>query len=557
MIKKFALAGTALLLVGASLGARWSSILPDVRTSHAMDKLADAFRLIADVYVDDIDPELLTERAIESVLYELDPHSVYIDARRMARVREEFDASFEGIGIAYEFIAGTANRDTLAVLSVIRGGPSEEAGLLSGDRILAVDDSSAIGFSSQDVQQSLKGPSGSRVKVTVRRPGYPALIDYTITRNQIPIVTVDAAYMIDDRTGYIGLNRFARTTHRELVDAMTSLRAKGMERLVLDLRDNSGGYMDQAVRVTDEFLQEGLTIVSARSRHERFSQTYTSRPRGVAEDLPLIVLVDESSASASEIVSGALQDHDRALIVGRRTFGKGLVQRQYDLDDGSALRVTISRYYTPSGRLIQTPYENGNRDAYLRDKHDRRHEDVSRAMSEIIETAPDSLKYRTASGRIVLGGGGILPDYIVYPDSASAFVRAVNASGVERSFVREWLDQEGAAIHEEWDARPEAFVREYQVSDDVLEHFLQYAHDRGVQVVEEAAYNTKSTATVFSRDEVDRDRDLLAVRLKARLATRLYDRSVQIPIFHQYDRVLREALTLWDDAESLAVRWLE
>ena len=367
------LAGLIVLLSmsGFLLGTRLS-VFSDGTTLTYLDKVAAVFKIIDESYVDEVAAEALAEGAIRSVLAELDPHSIYITADRMKRVQEEFEASFEGIGISYEIIPGSEGQDTVGVITVIPGGPSEEVGLLSGDRIVAVDDSSAIGYSTEDVQHNLKGPSGSVVNVTVRRPGYPRLIDFQITRDEIPIVTLDAAYMIDDRTGYVGLNRFARTTHEEFVEAVRELKEQGMERLVLDLRNNAGGYMDQAVRISDEFLPKGHAIVSAKSRHGRFSQSYGSRSGGVAEDLPSIVLVDEASASASEIVSGALQDHDRALILGRRTFGKGLVQRQFELEDGSAVRVTIARYYTPAGRLIQTHYENGDRIEYLKEKSEQR-----------------------------------------------------------------------------------------------------------------------------------------------------------------------------------------
>lgn len=550
--RRLAYLGVTIVLSGFLLGMTVSGFFAGSATSAALEKMAAAFRLIDQVYVDEVDTYALAEEAIRSVLKELDPHSVYIDAERMNQVREQFDASFEGVGIAYELIPGPEAQDTVAVLSVIPGGPSEEAGLLSGDRIVAVDDSSAIGFTSHDVQHHLKGPSGSRVKVTVRRPGLSGLIDYTITRDKVPILTVDAAYMIDDETGYVGVNRFARTTHREFVDAVRKLRAQGMQRLVLDLRDNSGGYMDQAVRLADEFLPEGLTIVSARSRHARFSQTYTSRPNGLVEEIPVIVLVDESSASASEIVAGALQDHDRALIVGQRTFGKGLVQRQFELDDGSAIRVTISRYYTPSGRLIQTPYEDGDRASYLHGKQEIRSHDSTYTQASVVDAAPDSLKYHTTHGRVVLGGGGILPDYLVYPDTASAFLRAVNAAGLERDFVRGWLDRNGDALHAGWDGKPAEFINEFELPAEAIDEFYEYVSSNGINLSAEAASPDSSASTSFSLDEAEADREVLAIRLKARIATRIYDRSVQIPVFHQLDRVLLQALELWEPAVALS-----
>ena len=551
--RKLASLGTIVVIAGFLLGMQASGIFGNPRMATSIEKMAAAFRLIDQAYVDEVDTEALAEEAIESVLRQLDPHSVYIDAERMRTVREEFDASFEGVGIAYEFIPGPEKRDTVAVLSVIPGGPSEIAGLISGDRILAVDDTVAIGFTTQEVRQYLKGPSGSQVKLTIRRPGIAGPLDYVVTRDEVPIHTVDAAYMIDEETGYIGLNRFARTTHSEFVDAVRSLKDRGMARLVLDLRDNSGGYMDQAVRISDEFLSEGKTIVSARSRHARFSQTYTSRPSGLVEEMPVIVLVNEASASASEIVAGALQDHDRALVVGRRTFGKGLVQRQYELDDGSAIRVTISRYYTPSGRLIQTPYTDGDREAYLTEKSELHDHDAEVDLQELIAGAPDSLKYTTSQGRTVLGGGGVLPDVLVYPDSASGFVHAVNSAGLEREFARHWLDRNADSVHASWDGRRDAFVADFSLTDEDVNAFLTFVQDRGIAIDDSATPDTTSGRVAFARDDVDADRAVIAVRLKARMANRLFDRSAQIPVFHQLDRVLIQAMDLWEPAAQLAV----
>ena len=383
--KKIITWGGVLLAVGLLLGMQIGTAISGDDNYESLRKLEKAFTVITDRYVEDVDSSELTESAIQGMLRDLDPHSVYIDAEQMRKVNEDFNASFDGIGIQYEFIEGPEGLDTVTVLNPLPGGPSDEAGLLSGDRIVAVDDSSAVGFSQQDVARTLKGPRGTKVDVTVKRPGYAELLEFTITRDEIPLWTIDASYMIDARTGYIRLDRFARTTYGEFMEAMRELKGQGMERLVLDLRDNAGGFMDMAIRISDEFLDEDEVIVSARSRHTEYNQESRATDGGSFEGGGVIVLVNEHSASASEIVAGALQDHDRALVVGRRTFGKGLVQKQFALRDGSVLRMTISRFYTPSGRLIQTPYEDGSREGYYETKRERFKEDRTLSMDEIRE----------------------------------------------------------------------------------------------------------------------------------------------------------------------------
>jgi carboxyl-terminal processing protease len=546
--------GGLLLSAGVALGMGLGALLPGDDAYQSLKKLEDAFLVITQRYVEDVDPGILAETAIDGMLSELDPHSVYIDSEQMRRVTEEFNASFEGIGISYELIAGPDGEDTLAVLNPLPGGPSEEAGLLSGDRILEVDGSSAIGFTHEDVQGSLKGPRGTEVTVTIHRPGYRDLLYFTIVRDEIPFVTLDAAYMLDKRTGFIKLNRFARTTYDEFRDAMEDLLDQGMERLVLDLRTNAGGYMDMAVRVSDEFLPRGQMIVYARGRFPDTNEEYRARGGGLFEDKPVIVLVDENSASASEIVAGALQDHDRALIVGRRTFGKGLVQKQYALSDGSALRVTISKYYTPSGRLIQTPYRNGDREEYYRDKMRQRREDAALTADELAAQLPDSLKYMTDGGRTVYGGGGILPDFTVPVDTLSLLMQAVLGRNLENGFVRDWLDRGGARLREDWGDRRDEFIDSFRVEDEDLDAFVEFAEQAGVyigDVSEDVAAD--SSAVTFSRDQLEADRLLLERLIKGRIASRMYDRSAWYPVYHEMDRTLLKAMDLWDAAEKLAL----
>lgn len=543
-------------MLGVLLGVQIGSALSDEDTFASLRKLENAFTVIDRHYVEEIDSSDLAEHAIRGMLDDLDPHSVYIDAEKMEDVNEDFNAAFEGIGIQYEFIEGPEGMDTLTVLNPLPGGPSDEAGLLSGDRIVAVDDTSAIGWDQSDVEEHLKGPRGTQVTVTVLRPGYEAPLEFVITRDRIPLLTLDAHYMIDDETGYIRLDRFARTTYAEFMDAMRDLKQQGMKRLVFDLRDNAGGFMDMAIRISDEFLEEGQVIVSARSRNTEYNQEVYATSGGSFEDEPVIVLVNENSASASEIVSGALQDHDRALLVGRRTFGKGLVQKQFPLRDGSVLRLTISRFYTPSGRLIQTPYGEGLREHYYEHKYDRVRADRAHSVEEILEGVPDSLKYETDHGRTVFGGGGILPDYIVYPDSLSDFMKVVISRNLDNTFVRQWLDAHGQELLSEWDGRRQAFIERFEVDEAMYEAFLAFLEAHDVEVGREPAVETAADTSAtpsFTRAEIAADRELLRTRLKARVAQRIYDRTAWYPIIGTVDDVLQKALHLWPSAEALAL----
>lgn len=524
-----------------------------------LKKLEEAYSYVTRNYVDRVDSADLAEDAILGMIEGLDPHSVYIDAEEMRSVRENFDASFQGIGIYYEFIDGEDDQDTLAVLRPIVGGPSEEAGLEPGDRILTIDDTTALGFSTEEVQRYLKGPKGTRVDVTVRRRGFRDPLAFTITRDDIPLNTLVAAHMVDDETGYIKLQRFARSTYDEFMTAMNDLSDEGMERLVLDLRGNVGGYMDQAVKIVDEFLPNDEMIVYTDSRHVAYNREYTATPGGSFEGKPLIVLVDENSASASEIVAGAVQDHDRAVIVGRRTFGKGLVQQQFQLNDGAVLQMTISRYFTPSGRLIQTAYERGAgaEDYYegklaVREGEIEAVEESGRSVlpsTELAAAYPDSLRFETDAGRDVFGGGGILPDYVVVPDSAGPTLRTVIRQSLDSQFARDFLDGT-PAFRGSWGDREREFIREYRLSDDLWTEFLAYADAQGVPVVDEATEDTEES--VFVEDQLARERGDVEARIKAFLARRLYGVDAFYPVIQNVDRTFQEALLLWPAVGDLA-----
>ncbi len=550
MSKKYVVpAGVLCLLAGLVLGMKLGAA-DDTMTS--LKKLEDAFLVIKRAYVEDPDAVQLAENAIAGMLKELDPHSHYFDPKAMAGVNEDFNAAYEGVGIAFEFVEGIGGRDTVSVQTVNPGGPSDEAGLMSGDRIVRVDDRDAVGFTDDDVRRSLRGPRGTTVRVEVLRPLYPDTLRFAIVRDRIPLYTSDAGYMVDERTGYIRINRFARTTYDEFMADLTALKRQGMQRLILDLRGNGGGYMDMAVRMADEFLGGAELIVSQRGRTANTEAVFHSRPGGAFTDGPVMVLVDGESASASEIVAGALQDHDRALVVGQRTFGKGLVQQQFPLTDGSVLRLTVARYYTPSGRLIQTPYDHADLEAYYEAKLSQRRDDAALGLDELLLHVPDSLKFTTAGGRTVIGGGGILPDFLVYGDTLSPFMRFVVRGSHETAFVRGWLDAHGAELRTAWGDRRDAFLRDYRVGDDVVAAFMAYLRDHGVEIVD--AEPDGDDARRFTHDEIAADRELLEVLLKGRIATRLFDRKAWYPVYNRYDPVFRQAMTLWEPAEAMARR---
>ena len=355
--------------------------------------------------------------------------------------------------------------------------------------------------------------------------------------------------MVDEQTGFIKVSRFARTTYNEFMQALDELERQGMKRLMLDLRGNAGGYMEMAVRMADEFLADDELIVSQRGRLQDTNRQFRARPRGHFEENPVIVLIDGSSASASEIVAGALQDHDRGLIVGRQSFGKGLVQQQYELPDGSAMRVTISHFYTPSGRLIQTPYTGGDREDYYRSKREMQDESSLLSVDEIIERVPDSLKYATDAGRTVIGGGGILPDYIVELDSASSFVRAVFRRNLTNIYARTWYDHEGEALRAQWGHRREAFIDTFEIDDAIFDDFLAFGQERGILIIEDAGPDDEDG---FTRAEIEADRAFLEARIKARLSVRLFDTKAFYPVMHTVDRTFKEAMGLWLEAEDLA-----
>ncbi|MCH7638076.1 MAG: S41 family peptidase [Bacteroidetes bacterium] len=547
------------LMLGILLGFQIRDVASGNSNFENFRKIEEAYNFITRSYVEPVDSSELAEDAIEGMLAGLDPHTVYINSSEMRSVRESFDASFEGIGIYFELIEGPDDTDTLAVLMPIAGGPSDEAGLHAGDRIIQINDTTAIGFTNELVRRYLKGPSGTEVTVHVLRPGYDETLTFKITRDRIPLETVIAAYMADERTGYIRLQRFARTSHTELLEAMRNLQAQGMDRLVLDLRGNAGGLLEQAWRIADEFLSAGEMVVYTDSRHRGNNREYRATGGGLFETQPIIVLVDENSASASEIVAGALQDHDRALIVGRRSFGKGLVQQQFGLTDGSVLQMTVSRYFTPSGRLIQTHYENGDDDsAYFEAKREVREmmEDAGNQglvdVSRFGDLVPDSLTYTTDSGRLVFGGGGILPDYLVRLDTVDTALRMVIGRRLDDGFARTRLTRLGDSFRQQWQGKEDEFLRSYSIDDETFASFLAFVGQQGIEVVDVRPAE-ESDDPVLVRSEAIASQSDIETRIKAFMARRLFGVEAFYPVVGSIDKTLVEAMKLWGPASDLAM----
>jgi len=566
------LSAVLLLLLGIAAGQYLQEEGPSEEQSERMHLLKTSFETIASYYVDPIDSTQLIDSGVQGLLSPLDPHSVYISAKRMERVEENFEGRFEGIGVSYELLDGPDGRDTLAVGSVMPGGPSAEAGLRAGDRILQIDDSTAIGLRHRQVQRLLKGPQGSTVALDLHRPHTGARYTATVTRDRIPLRSLDTAFMLDHRTGFIKLNRFSRTTYHEFSEALKGLRQQGMQRLVLDLRDNAGGFMHMAVRIADEFLPSNRLIVREESRLSEYNRSHRANGGGMFEHDPVIVLVNDRSASASEILAGALQDHDRGLIVGERTFGKGLVQQQFELLDGSGLRVTIARYHTPSGRLIQTPYDGLDRQDYYHRSANTLAEGPLPA-DEAVDEVPDSIRFTTRAGRTVYGGGGILPDHLVRTTPDAPLVRAIFEQDLLRTFARRWFDQEGAVLFAQWAGEEDRFLQHFRVGDNTFAAFTDTLAARGLLQdlpsrlaqntahaeaasgpVEESPYPSPQ-ATVAPQAQLQANRYLLTEHLKAEIARRLYGQRTYATVQAQADPVVRQAMNVWPDSERMAASY--
>lgn len=459
-------------------------------------KINQLLDLIQNRYVDTVSMDSITEHAIPLILEELDPHSTYVPAKDMAAVNESLDGEFEGIGIRFNMLT-----DTVMVLNVITAGPSAKAGVLGGDRILTINDSVVAGvkMSQDEIMKRLRGPRSTQVRLGIQRIGVNGLVPITVTRDKIPVTCITAAYMIRPAVGYIVFSQFSRNAHRELIESIETLRARGMQKLILDIRANPGGFLDQAILISNEFLPAGKLIVFTRNRTGAEDKQY-SNGKGRYPDLELDVLIDEHSASSSEILAGALQDNDRGTIIGRRSFGKGLVQDQIPFPDGSAVRLTVARYYTPTGRSIQKPYSAGSESYYQELDVRSQHQEYFSADS--IHFA-DSLRYLTPGGRTVYGGGGIMPDVFVPIDTSdmTAYYRKVSRLNLLYTYTIEYSDRHRGQINgiqnlEEVDA---FFKRDPGLFDG----FVRYAARAGVAPVPA---------------QIERSKTLMLAQIKAYIA---------------------------------------
>lgn len=526
----------------------------DTNQSYNIQNFRDSYNQYEEAYlfVANNYPETnmsdVVENSIREMLLTLDPHSVYIEPEDSKRMMEQFSGRFQGIGIQFNIL-----QDTITVITPISGGPSDQLGIMSGDRIVSINDTSSIGYTNEDVMTRLRGEKGTSVDIEVKRPRNDRIMKFSIIRDDIPLTTVDAQYMIDDRTGYIKINRFAATTHEEFLASAAELIDAGMDRVIVDLRNNPGGFLGQAIAISEEFFPRGTKLVSTKSRHSRFNSEVFSRRDGVFKDFPVMILVNEGSASSSEIVSGAIQDHDRGLIVGRRTFGKGLVQQQYELVDESVIRVTISRYFTPSGRLIQKPFDGNNEDYVFEINH--RTADAAMDANEFRDQVPDSLRFRTTAGREVFGGGGIVPDVLVQ-DSVSDSYYLFNFMIINRidfEYSREFLDAYGERFRAEWEDDYQAFRNDFELSESEKERFSELMIERGLVIDNEYDEATVVDDTLYvSQQTYNELVELNYGRVKAEIARMVWGNEYFYPINNDYfNETLHAAMNLWDSAEQL------
>lgn len=514
---------SVLLAVGVMLGIYISKTNNIVTVSKGGDNLScinDIFSLIDKEYVDTVNIKELQIKAVTHVLESMDPHSEYIKPEILDDVNDNLHGSFDGIGVSFRI-----EKDTITIINTIKGGPSEKVGILAGDRIVYVGDSLVAGVkvTNQDAMRLLKGPKKSKVDVKIKRRGISELLDFTIIRDAIPTYSIDVAYMIDENIGFIKLTKFSQTTHKEFVDAMRKLKGEGMTKLILDLRDNTGGYLGEAVGVVDEILSDNNLIVYTEGEHRERSYIF-SRHKGLWENQDVVVLINEGSASASEIVAGALQDNDRGTIIGRRSYGKGLVQEQFDLGENGAIRLTVARYYTPTGRCIQKPFE-GSKEEYLLEEYSRYATGEMFSIDSI--HFADSLKYVTPGGKIVYGGGGIMPDIYVplKNDTTHYFFNKMANNSILFQYAFDYSDIHRNEILKYGDV--ETFSKKFVFTDAMFDELMRRTEEKKIKGTE---------------DDKAKARELSEPLFKAYVARNVFGDEAFYPLYEPMDEILQKAL---------------
>ncbi len=526
MFRKFAGNLTLVLLVSLFTFSSFKTMAQSQEVKDNIQKLVALYQLIDYAYIDSVEMDELVDNAIVETLKELDPHSSFIPKKEVERMEEPLRGSFEGIGITFQIF-----KDTILVIAPIPGGPSDKLGIMAGDKIIEINDTAAYGdkLNNQYVMDRLRGKKGTEVDVSIYRNGRDELIEYTIIRDKIPINSIDATYMASSDIGYIKLNRFSRTSVEEFRESVAELKGQGMTNLILDLRGNSGGYLGTAVDLADQFLAGGSLIVYTEGLKSP-EQKYWASPGGSFPNGKLVVLIDEGSASASEIVSGAIQDWDRGLIIGRRSFGKGLVQRPFPLPDGSLIRLTTARYMTPTGRSIQKPYDNGLEEYYMDVYNRMKHGELVHPDSI---SFPDSLKYYTPANRVVYGGGGIMPDIFIPWDSTwiSDYYTELRRKGVLNQFTVQYVNDHRENILKTY---PEVtdYIDGFVIDDAFMNEFIAFAEGMEVPFDEEG-YATSG--------------DFLKTQIKAWMARNLWDISASYQVFSKHDHGVTKALEVLSD----------
>ncbi len=516
-----------ILIIGIYIGTKIVSVSSLQNNLFSLsvenyDKLNDVVNYIESDYVDSVNREKINSEAIDGILSTLDPHSRYISSEEFAEINSSLTGNFEGIGVQFRI-----EKDTIKVIHPIQGGPSKKVGIKAGDRIVKIDGENVAGtgISNSGAMKRLKGKRETEVNLSVFRRGIPELLDFTITRDVIPTYSLDIAYMVNDSIGYIKLSKFSATTFQEFSDALKNLLNQGLEKLILDLRGNVGGYLQAAIQLADEFLIKEKLIVYTKGNNRPTSYAYATS-KGVFEDNELIVLIDDQSASASEIVAGAIQDNDRALIIGRRSFGKGLVQEQMNLPDGSAIRLTVARYYTPTGRCIQKPYEDGIENYYY-ESYERYLNGEMLSVDSVHFN--DSLKFTTPKGKTVYGGGGIMPDiFVPIPTNPDLkFYNEVVDKGSIFQFVFEYSDKNRHKLDQYQGF--EDYNDHFEINDTEFQNFIEYAESKGVE---------------YNKALIDKSKERILLMLKALIGREIFDNEGFYPIYHKTDSTFLKALNI-------------